>query len=345
MDIKTFVEETQRQLNSIERRLNSLSGGAGQANTASNIGVGGVGLYQQKVGVDLQFRNINAASARISVALDAGNNEVDIDIVQAQIDHGSIGGLGDDDHAQYLLVDGTRAMVGNLDLGANQIINVGNIDGVDISNHSARHELAGADQIDHNNLLNYVAAEHYDWTNETHDFSTNGNIQANRIGLGTFPTQLIDMQSESVLCPIYMTTISSSNQWHSPQILTRRARGTIGSVSAVQNADLLCRQDIFAHDGSAYILSAYLRWFADGAPTDVGDIVPSKAILSVQNAAGAPKDAIFYGHSLYLTHGVLALRETTTPTAVADVGRLYTKADNLLYFQSGDGVEHTIAYV
>jgi len=73
----------------------------GEVNTASNVGVGGVGLYNAKVGVDLQFRNINAASARISVALDAGNKEVDIDVVQAQIDHGSIGGLAGDDHSQY----------------------------------------------------------------------------------------------------------------------------------------------------------------------------------------------------------------------------------------------------
>ena len=33
---------------------------------------------------------------------------------QANIDHGSIAGLGDDDHTQYLLVDGTRTMTNEL---------------------------------------------------------------------------------------------------------------------------------------------------------------------------------------------------------------------------------------
>ena len=37
------------------------------------------------------------------------------------IDHGSLAGLTDDDHTQYLLVAGTRAMTGNLDLGGNRI--------------------------------------------------------------------------------------------------------------------------------------------------------------------------------------------------------------------------------
>lgn len=80
MDLKQFIEDTKRKLNSLERRVNNLSGGAGQANTASNIGVGGVGPYQQKVGVDLQFRNIAPGSAKIGVALDAPNNEVEVDL-------------------------------------------------------------------------------------------------------------------------------------------------------------------------------------------------------------------------------------------------------------------------
>jgi hypothetical protein len=37
-------------------------------------------------------------------------------------DHGGLTGLGDDDHTHYLLIDGTRAMTGNLDLDGNLII-------------------------------------------------------------------------------------------------------------------------------------------------------------------------------------------------------------------------------
>lgn len=62
-------------------------------------------------------------------------------------DHGALTGLGDDDHTQYLLVSGARAMSGALDMGAQQITNVGNVDGVDVSGHAARHLPGGADAL------------------------------------------------------------------------------------------------------------------------------------------------------------------------------------------------------
>jgi len=39
----------------------------------------------------------------------------------AAVDHGSLGGLGGDDHTHYLLADGTRALTGNWDAGSFQI--------------------------------------------------------------------------------------------------------------------------------------------------------------------------------------------------------------------------------
>lgn len=61
--------------------------------------------------------------------------------------HGLLSGLGDDDHMQYLLTSGTRAMSGSLDMGANAITNVGNVDGVDISAHASRHAPGALDAL------------------------------------------------------------------------------------------------------------------------------------------------------------------------------------------------------
>lgn len=63
-----------------------------EINTASNVGAGGVGLFKQKTGVNLEFRNINGSSNKISVALDTPNNEVDIDVVEANLTLNNIGG-------------------------------------------------------------------------------------------------------------------------------------------------------------------------------------------------------------------------------------------------------------
>lgn len=65
----------------------------------------------------------------------------------ASTDHGNLTGLLDDDHPQYLLVNGTRAMSGNLNLGTNNITNVGLVDGVTVSAHASRHLPNGADPI------------------------------------------------------------------------------------------------------------------------------------------------------------------------------------------------------
>ena len=43
-------------------------------------------------------------------------------------DHGEFDGLADDDHVQYLLVNGTRAMTGNLNMDGNDVANVNDID-------------------------------------------------------------------------------------------------------------------------------------------------------------------------------------------------------------------------
>jgi len=43
------------------------------------------------------------------------------------IDHGALAGLGDDDHTQYLLVDGSRNMSGSLDMGSNAITNASSV--------------------------------------------------------------------------------------------------------------------------------------------------------------------------------------------------------------------------
>ena len=62
----------------------------GETNTASNQGAGGVGVFKQKTTFDLEFRSINAASNKISVALDAANNEIDINVAEANLDLGTI---------------------------------------------------------------------------------------------------------------------------------------------------------------------------------------------------------------------------------------------------------------
>lgn len=61
--------------------------------------------------------------------------------------HGNLLGLTADDHQQYLLVDGSRAMSADLDMGVNSITNVNLVDGVDVSSHESRHLPNGSDPL------------------------------------------------------------------------------------------------------------------------------------------------------------------------------------------------------
>lgn len=59
--------------------------------------------------------------------------------------HGDLLGLSADDHPQYLLANGTRSMSGNLNMGGNNITNVGTVGGVNGAAHGLRHSPLGSD--------------------------------------------------------------------------------------------------------------------------------------------------------------------------------------------------------
>ena len=67
--------------------------------------------------------------------------------VNASSLHANLLGLSADDHTQYLLTNGNRAMSGNLNMGTNNITSVGTINSVDISSHSTRHLPNGTDAL------------------------------------------------------------------------------------------------------------------------------------------------------------------------------------------------------
>jgi len=65
---------------------------SGESNTASNVGAGGVGVFKQKSGVDLQFKNINAGSNKVTITDDTGSSEIDIDVAEANLTLANLGG-------------------------------------------------------------------------------------------------------------------------------------------------------------------------------------------------------------------------------------------------------------
>ena len=70
--------------------------GGGETNTSSNVGTAGVGVFKQKTGLDFEFKKINAGSTKITITDDTGNDELDVDVAEANVDIGNLGGGGID---------------------------------------------------------------------------------------------------------------------------------------------------------------------------------------------------------------------------------------------------------
>jgi hypothetical protein len=95
-------------------------------------------IVQQGVGIS---KIIDARPTIGSSSVTGGSSEGGV------TDHGDLTGLNDDDHTQYLLINGSRAMSGSLSIGGNNITNVNLVDGVDISSHGHRHQPGNVDAI------------------------------------------------------------------------------------------------------------------------------------------------------------------------------------------------------
>ncbi len=76
---KSIVAGTNISLSSDanELTINATGSASGESNTASNTGTGGVGVFKQKTGVDLEFKNLNS-SAGIHLTDNTGTDNIDI---------------------------------------------------------------------------------------------------------------------------------------------------------------------------------------------------------------------------------------------------------------------------
>ncbi len=86
-DLSSYLTEAPTDGNIYGRQNSSwvnVSGSGGETNTASNLGTG-VGVYETKSGVDLQFNSLTSANNRLTIVEDDPNNVIQFTLVEGNI--------------------------------------------------------------------------------------------------------------------------------------------------------------------------------------------------------------------------------------------------------------------
>ncbi len=74
------------------QQLKVVGDGGGKIKSASNVGTAGVGIFKNKKRGLLEFKKLNAASTKVTITDDSENDEVDVDVNEANLTLGNIGG-------------------------------------------------------------------------------------------------------------------------------------------------------------------------------------------------------------------------------------------------------------
>ena len=148
----------------------------GNVNSAANIGNGGVGFFKQITNGQIQLKNLNAGSNKISVVGDTPNDEIDIDVVEGNVNHNNLQNYVANEHIDHssVSINAGTGLSGGGDITSSRTLELadsGVTSGIYGSNSQTVNievdekgrvlSISNVD-IDHDNLQNFVSNEHID---------------------------------------------------------------------------------------------------------------------------------------------------------------------------------------
>lgn len=124
--------------------LTAGGGEGGEANTASNQGAG-IGVFDEKTGIDLQFRSLVSVNNRLTISLDDVNDEIDFTINESNIDHDALDNFEANEHINHTSVTLTagNGLTGGGTIAANRSFAVGAGTGISVAADSVAVDIDG----------------------------------------------------------------------------------------------------------------------------------------------------------------------------------------------------------
>jgi len=278
-------------------------------------------------------------------------------------DHGALTGLGDDDHTQYLLKSG-GTLTGTLETRVVQPdITETRALGQPGTMWSGVYSLVGSFKgnvfLDY--LKEYTAAQGIDvdgvlckdsqvTTDQINEKTGDAGVTVDGVVCkdsavpdAAYPNAVLKDGSRAMTGDLELVN----------DVILISAGGLVDFKNAAGSYRNLGYRAGYVQEGLYQVhntLNAYLRtdyrtdahfWLRsyDGAWRDCADL--NNGSFKIMRGDDI---TLLAGKALYNADHI-ELDEITTPTAVADHGKVYTKNDNKLYFQDGAGAEHEIAFV
>lgn len=266
--------------------LDNLPGGGGEANTASSVGVGGVSIVDGKVGIDLQFKSINAGSSKVTVTDDVANNEIDLDVVDGQIDHDALSNFVAAEHVDHSLVSvtageglqggGTIESTRTIDLDVNGLTADGSPDHAadyvaTYDANAATHKKVLLSSLDHDALTNFAADEHVAHSGVTLTagvgLTGGGTIAASR----TFDLDIngLTVDGSPDGAADYVATYDANAAGHKKVLIDNLVdAGNVNAAGAVMHTDISESSGILRKTGSeTYVADDQLQQGVSGKVT------------------------------------------------------------------------------
>jgi hypothetical protein len=239
----------------------------GTRNLSSHLTFDGLGTDPGASAPDKANLYFDTVADRLKISQNGGGFEdvaVASDIPSVITDHGALTGLGDDDHTQYSLADGTRDFTG---------VVVGITPTLDAHLATKGYVDGAAGTTDHGALTGLGDDDHTQYV----------LVNGTRVMTGS-------LSVETTIPSVGLVGASASAA--GPQANFKRSKGSIASPTIVADGNFVGALNFQAYDGSSFLTSAQVIAQIDGAPgaSDVptrldfytGNSTPSPRRLSVQ---------------------------------------------------------------